>query len=82
MIYIATVKYYDDFDDKRVTSFMFIAANSTSKAVEQLDDFFGENNLLDVTISAFSPDNFLEINEEFDELFHDFALHAGDNVVW
>ena len=82
MIYIATVKYYDEFDSKTTTSFMFVAADSTSKAVEQLSDFYGENNLEDITISPFSPHNFLEINEEFDELFHDFALHAGDNVYW
>ena len=50
--------------------------------VRGLNSYYGEECLEDITLSPFSPDNFLFVNEEFDELFHDFALHAGDNVVW
>ena len=82
MIYIATVKHYEEWDDKMITSYMFIAAPSTVKAVEQISDYYGENYLEDITLTPFSPDNFLFVSEEYDELFHDFALHAGDNVVW
>ncbi len=82
MIYVATVKHYEEWDDKIVTSYMFIAAESTVKAVEQVSNYYGENYLEDITLAPFSPDNFIFVGEEFDELFHDFALHAGDNVVW
>lgn len=82
MIYIATVKHYEEWDDKMVTSYMFVAAESTVKAVEQVSNYYGENYLEDITLAPFSPDNFIFVGEEFDELFHDFALHAGDNVVW
>lgn len=82
MIYVATVEHYQDWDEKKTTSFMFVWANSTVKAVEQISDYYGEECLEDITISPFSPNDFIFLNEEYNELFHDFALHAGDNVVW
>ena len=82
MIYVATVKHYEEWDDKMVTSYMFVAAESTVKAVQEISDFYGENCLEDITLAPFSSDNFLFVNEEYNELFHDFALHAGDNVIW
>lgn len=82
MIYVATVEHYQDWNEKKTTSFMFVCADSTVKAVEQVSNYYGEEALEDITLSPFSPDNFLIIDEKFDELFHDFALHAGDNVCW
>ena len=82
MIYIATVKHYEEWDNKMMTSYMFVCADSIVKAVEQVSNYYGEECLEDITISPFSPDNFIFLDEEYDELFHDFALHAGDNVVW
>ena len=82
MIYVATVKHYVEWNEKMATAHMFIAADSTVKAVQQISDYYGENCLEDITLAPFSPDDFLFVDEEFDELFHDFALHAGDNVVW
>ena len=82
MIYVATVKHYEEWDNKMITSYMFVCADSIVKAVEQVSNYYGEECLEDITLVPFSPDNFLFVNEEYDELFHDFALHAGDNVVW
>ena len=84
MTYVATVKHYREWDDKEANAFMFVCAESTVKAVEQISDYFGEESLEDITLVPFSPDNFLIINDENngDLLFHDFALHAGDNVCW
>ena len=80
MIYQATVEHYQEWNDQMVTDYMFIAADSTVKAVEQISNYFGENCVEAITISPFSPDDFLIVSNE--ELFHDFALHAGDNVCW
>ena len=82
MMYVATVKHYQEWDSKMITSYMFVSADSTVRAVERISDYYGEACLEDITISPFSPDDFLFVNEEFEELFHDFALHAGDNVCW
>ena len=82
MIYVATVKHYEEWDDKMITSYMFVSADSIVKAVEQVSNYYGEECLEDITLVSFSPDNFIFVNEEYDELFHDFALHAGDNVCW
>ena len=82
MIYVATVKHYEEWDNKMITSYMFVCADSIVKAVEQVSNYYGEECLEDITLVPFSPDNFLFVNEEYDELFHDFALHASDNVVW
>ena len=82
MIYQATVEHYQEWSEEVVTSFMFVCADSTVKAVEQVSDYYGEQCLEDITISPFSPDNFLIINDDYSYLFHDFALHAGDNVCW
>ena len=82
MMYVATVKHYEEWDNKEITSYMFVCADSIVKAVEQVSNYYGEECLEDITIAPFSPDNFLVVNEEYNELFHDFALHAGDNVCW
>lgn len=82
MMYVATVKHYQEWDSKTVTSYMFVCADSIVKAVEQVSNYYGEECLEDITLAPFSPDNFLFVDEGFDELFHDFALHAGDNVFW
>ena len=75
MIYVATVKHYEEWDDKMVTSYMFVAAESTVKAVQQISDFYGENCLEDITLAPFSSDNFLFVNEEYDELLE--MAHMG-----
>ncbi len=82
MIYKVTAEHYEEWDDKMVTSFMFVCADSTVKAIQEVSNYYGENCLEDVTISPFSPDNFLAVDKDCDELFHDFARHAGDSVVW
>ena len=82
MIYVATVQHYEEWDDKMKTSYMFVCADSIVKAVEQISDYYGENCLEDITLFPFSPDNFIFLDEEYDELFHDFTLHTGDNVCW
>ena len=41
MIYVATVEHYQDWDEKKTTSFMFVCADSTVKAVEQISDYYG-----------------------------------------
>ena len=38
MIYIATVQHYEEWDDKMKTSYMFVCADSTVKAVQQISD--------------------------------------------
>lgn len=82
MIYVATVKHYEEWDEKMKTAYMFVCADSTVKAVQQISDYYGEKCLEDISIFPFSPDNFLMVSEEYDELFHDFLLHADDNVCW
>ena len=64
MIYVATVEHYRDWEEKKVTSFMFVCADSIVKAVEQISNYYGEECLEDVTISPFSPDNFLFLDEK------------------
>ena len=82
MIYVATVTHYEEWDDKSKVCFMLICADTTVQAVQKISDYYGENCLENITLAPFSPDNFLFVGEEYDELFHDFALHAGDNVCW
>ena len=82
MMYAATVKHYQEWSEETTNTFMLISADSTVKAVEQISDYYGEECLEDILIFPFSPDNFLIIDEEYDGLFHDFLLHAGDNVCW
>ena len=84
MIYKATVKHYEEWDDKEITSFMFVCADSIVQAVQQISDYYGENCLEDIMLTPFSPDNFLIINDcdNGDLLFHDFALRANESVCW
>lgn len=83
MIYVATVTHYEEWDSKSKVCYMLIAADSIVKAVQQVSDYYGEEYVEDITIAPFSPDNFVMLDDDaYGELFHDFTLHAGDNVVW
>lgn len=82
MIYKVTVERYKEWEDKMVTSYMFVCADSTVKAVQQVSDYFGEECIEDLTISPFSPDDFLVVDKDSEELFHDFANRVSEDIVW
>ena len=82
MIYKVTVERYKEWEDKMTTSYMFVCADSTVKAVQKVSDYFGEECIEDLTISPFSPDDFLVVDKDSEELFHDFANRAGEDIVW
>ena len=82
MIFKATVEHYQEWNEEMVTDYMFVAAVSIVKAVEQISNYFGENCLDSIQVTPFSPDDFLVLDSKFKGVFDDFALHAGDNVCW
>ena len=82
MIFKVKLSHYEEWNDKIVTSHMFVCAESTVEAVREVSDYYGEKCLEDITVSPFAPDNFLIIEGEDDELFHDFANRASENICW
>ena len=84
MIYVATVKHYEEWNNKETTSYMFVCADSTVKAVEQISNYYGEECLEDITLAPFSPDNFLEFDNSLHDrdLFEAIKETLNDRIVW
>lgn len=85
MMYTAKVKFYSEFsdlEDKIETKFCFVPADSLTEVVEIMEQYYGKNNIEEITIGVFSPDNFLEFDVDLVDMFYDVKATLGSRVIW
>lgn len=82
MIFEATIKHYEEWDEKVVSSYMFVCADTMVEAVQQISNHYGEDTLEFIEVRPFSPDKFLAFTEEDAELFHTVRRHLESDVCW
>ena len=85
MMYTAKVKFYSEFsdlEDKIETKFCFVPADSLTEVVEIMEQYYGKNNVEEITIGVFSPDNFLEFDVDLVDMFYDVKSTLGSRVIW
>lgn len=81
-MYKVHIKFYDDYNSVVVKNYLFVAADGIKNTVEQLEAYYGVNNIEKVTIEPFSPDNMLIFEEDEKELFNIVSNTLSKKVVW
>lgn len=87
MMYIAHIKYYDEFsnkEDKMEETNCFVPGDSFHDVIDKMEAHYGKNDIEEIAISVFSPDNFLEFNNSLHDrdLFRAIKETLGDRIIW
>ena len=85
MVYKVVVNWYNDFSEKEETNSLFLVADSYSDAIEKMVNYYGEEDLLEIKISPWSPDDFIRFdlgNPDEDWLFNKVDNDIGKNIIW
>ena len=85
MMYTAKVSWYNEYSekmDKMDIAFCFVPADSMQEAVDKMEQYYGKNDIEEITITAFSPDNFLEFGERHADMFYDVKATLKEDVIW
>lgn len=59
MFYTGKVIWYDEVDEKEVEHGFFLEADNYSEAMEKLKKYFGETEMIKISVEAFSSDTIL-----------------------
>ena len=85
MVFKVVVDFYDEFDKKEKKRGLFLVADSYSNVIEKLVNYYGEEDLLEIKITPWSPDDFVKFdldNPDEDWLFNKIDKDIGEKVIW
>ena len=81
-MYTVKIKFYSEFSDSEETRFCFVPADSLKEVVEIMEQFYGREGIVEITIGEFSPDNFLEFDADLEDMFYDVKSTLSKRVIW
>lgn len=86
MTYVAKVVWADEFNDyEENTTYSFLWADSYIDAMERLVAYYGDEEMVEVFLTPFSPDNLLEFDKDVLEeykLFTDVKNVLSKKIMW
>ena len=85
MVYKVIVDYYDDFDKKEEKKGLFLVADSYGDVIEKMVKYYGEEDLLEIKITPWAPDDFIQFdldNVDQDWLFNKVDSDIGKTIIW
>lgn len=85
MVFTGKVKFYISAFDKESTESFFISARTYREAVEKITDVYAgeeEADVQSITLSVFSPEDFIIFEENDEELFKQAIEAAEKSVFW
>ena len=82
MFYTFKATYYNDIDNKEEKLKGFTIGESYHDAMEQLIKFYGELELMSVTLAPFTSSNLIEFREEDFDIYKLARKAAEKNVMW
>lgn len=82
MFYRAKLTYYSevDYTEQRVN--LLICADGLKDVISKLSDYYGEEQLDEIYISPFSPEDMLIFEEKETDLYDEVILRLGAKVIW
>lgn len=81
MIYSVKTVYYNEFDKCDTTKYCFIIGGSAKEVVEQIESYYGEDNIEKVEIECISPYGFIEFKEG-DITFEMLCAKIKEDAIW
>ena len=81
MMYVAKVTVYEPEDNNTRTEQLFISGDNYSDVTEKLINYYGENETENMSISIFSPDDFIVFDKEDEHLFEIVKDKLEKNVI-
>ena len=79
-MYTVIIKFYDD--NEIVTRFCFVVGNSYQEVLDKMEAYYGIEEIEEITMSPFSPHDFLEFKVEDAAMFYDVKEKLGKEVIW
>lgn len=80
MFYTGKVTWYDEVDGKEAEYGFFLEADNYSEAMEKLKKYFGETEMIKISVEAFSGDTILTTNNI--KLYDCIKEEFEANVCW
>ena len=73
-LYLAKILYYDEYKGKEQTAYEVLAATSFTDAMSSLSEDWGEDSIIEASLSPIGEDNSILISKSLAEaLKYDFA---------
>ena len=85
MMYTAVISWYNEYSDradKMDIAYCFVPADSMQEVIDKMEQYYGKNDIEEITITIFSPDNFLKFEERHADMFYDVKATLEENVIW
>ena len=82
MFYKAKLTYYNEVDYTEHKASLLICADKFKDVVSKLSDYYGEEQLDEICISPFSPDDMLIFEEKETDLYDEVIMRLGAEVIW
>lgn len=85
MVFNIGVDFYDEYDEKEVKEVGFYFGENFDEVFHNIINYYGEDEILHLSITPFSPDNGLmfDCNKEEDmKIYASTKLNLEDKVIW
>ena len=85
MVFKVKVDWYNDFSEKEETNGLFLVAESYRDAIDKIVSYYGDEELNEIKISAWAPDDFVRFdldNPDMDWLFNKVDKDISKIVIW
>lgn len=81
MIYSVKTVWFNEFDNCDITMYCFVTGESAKEVVEQIESYYGEDNIVKVEVECISPNGFIEF-EEGDITFEMLCAKIKEDAIW
>lgn len=79
-MYTVIIKFYDG--NEIVTRFCFVAGNSYQEVLDKMEIYYGVDEIEEITMSPFSPHDFLEFKVEDTDMFYKVKEKLSKEIIW
>ncbi len=79
-MYAVKIKFYDE--GEIATRLCFVVGDSYQEVLDKMEAYYGKEEIEEITMSPFSPYEFLEFKAENADMFYEVKEKLGKEVIW